>query len=68
MVDAGLRDQLDKGLAAAIENRDFEVVDFPEIGGNGRSVPQIESAKGGIGKPVKQAAVEEELNDEIPWR
>jgi len=47
---------------------DFEVVDFPEIGGNGRSVPQIESAKGGIGKPVKQAAVEEELNDEIPWR
>ena len=47
---------------------DFEVVDFREIGGNGRSAPQIESAKGEAGKPVKPVTVEEELNDEIPWR
>jgi hypothetical protein len=35
---------------------------------NGRSVPQIESAKGEASKTVKPATVEEELNDEIPWR
>ena len=47
---------------------DFEVVEFREIGG--RSVPQIEPPKGeaDIGELVKPVTIEEELNDEIPWR
>jgi hypothetical protein len=49
---------------------DFEIVEFREIGGGGgQPVPQIESPKTGeqIGKPVKPATTEEELNDAIPF-
>jgi hypothetical protein len=50
---------------------EFEVVEFRDIGGDRKTVPQIESPKTAteqVGRPVRPVSVGEELDDEIPWR